>query len=198
MAQKTLNYSALLFAGILLLAILVNALAAPSWKVSNKDLSTQAAYEQIILTPTQVHQKIISNENILVVDLRNPQETAAGTLNGAINIPFESIATSKQISKLKNNKEKILVATSENQAVFAWMFLRSKGVENIFVMGGDFASYSAAFSGQSPDASARFFKDEKARFDFLRLMKVNKAKSAPEKTELPKEKVEVSTVQGGC
>ena len=106
MAQKTLNYSALLFAGILLLAILVNTLTAPSWKVSNKDLSTQAAYEQIILTPTQVHQKIISNENILVVDLRNPQEIAAGTLNGAINIPFESIATSKQISKLKNNKEK--------------------------------------------------------------------------------------------
>jgi rhodanese-related sulfurtransferase len=198
MAQKTLNYSSLLFAGILLLAILVNVLAAPSWKLSNKELSAHAAYEQLTLTPSQVHQKIINNDNILVVDLRSAQEPTAGTLNGAINMPFESIATSKLISKLKNNKEKILVAASENQAAFAWMFLRSKGVENISVMGGDFASYTAAFSGQTTEASARFFKDEKARFDFLRLMKVNKAQSAPEKLEVPKEKVEVSAVQGGC
>lgn len=199
MDNKTLNYSAILFAGIVLLAILINYLFAPSWKKSNKQLAEMALYDEIVLSSGDFSRIISSNPEVVVVDLSSDSTKIPGLTIQSIHIPVKNLYEKKNIRHLRKAPLKILLAENESTALNAWMMLTSLGVENMKVMGGGKQNLIRSMNQGELDASILFFKDEKARFNYPALMKVSSGQSPQEGAEgQEKEKTELVKVQGGC
>jgi rhodanese-related sulfurtransferase len=85
-----------------------------------KNLFTQGKNESL--------EKII-NDNAFLVDVRTPQEFAAGSVRGAINIPLDQVQS--QLEKFKNKKHIIVFCRSGNRSNQALSILQQNGFNNV-------------------------------------------------------------------
>lgn len=71
----------------------------------------------------------ILQNNPFLVDVRTPQEFAAGTVPGAINIPLDEVE--KRVSEFQGKKEIVVFCRTGNRSGQAKRILEAKGIENI-------------------------------------------------------------------
>lgn len=93
--------------------------------------------------PEELYQALESGA--VVVDVRTPQEFAAGHVPGAINLPVEAIASwADQVPK---DKPVYLYCRSGNRSRQAAEYLKNKGYTNLYnVEGGVLAIERAGYS----------------------------------------------------
>ncbi len=82
---------------------------------------------------TAINLKELVDDGALLVDVRQPEEFAAGTANGAINIPLGVLPA--QLSRFEGKKHIIVFCRSGNRSETARLILESKGIGNV-VNGG--------------------------------------------------------------
>lgn len=93
-----------------------------------------ATYRQI--TMSEAVEMMASEDNYIILDVRRPDEFAAGHIPNAINIPNESIGTN-EINELPDKNQLILVyCRSGNRSKQASEKLVRLGYTNIVEFGG--------------------------------------------------------------
>lgn len=85
-------------------------------------------------TTEEVKKRLDNNEDIEIIDVREPQEWAAGRIPQAKHIPLGEIP--QRIQELDPKKETILVCRSGNRSGMAAEFLSQQGYNVINMRGG--------------------------------------------------------------
>ncbi|RLP97372.1 rhodanese-like domain-containing protein [Geobacillus stearothermophilus] len=86
------------------------------------------------ITPKEVEERLRAGESLHIIDVREPEEVAAGKIPGAVNIPLGLIEF--RMHELDKNEEYILVCRSGGRSGRATEFLDSRGYRVINMTGG--------------------------------------------------------------
>ncbi len=86
------------------------------------------------ITPKEVEERLRAGESLHIIDVREPEEVAAGKIPGAVNIPLGLIEF--RMHELDKNEEYILVCRSGGRSGRAAEFLDSRGYHVVNMTGG--------------------------------------------------------------
>lgn len=86
--------------------------------------------------------QLINSRNPQVVDLRNAEDFAKGSLPNARNIPAAKVA--ERVGELKKDKPVLLVCATGTSAGRTAALLRAQGYSDVFVLGGGLAAWREA------------------------------------------------------
>ncbi|ASS99197.1 rhodanese [Geobacillus thermocatenulatus] len=86
------------------------------------------------ITPKEVEERLRAGESLHIIDVREPEEVAAGKIPGAVNIPLGLIEF--RMHELDKNEEYILVCRSGGRSGRAAEFLDSRGYRVLNMTGG--------------------------------------------------------------
>lgn len=112
----------------LLLLALLSGCAQADWKeVTGQDLVQRQA----------------AGEKVLVIDVRSPDEFAAGHVPGAINVPVDSITGNEAILKDWKQKPVVLYCKSGRRAAMAASTLEKQGFIRLEHLTGDIGGWQA-------------------------------------------------------
>jgi rhodanese-related sulfurtransferase len=86
--------------------------------------------------------QLINSRNPQVIDLRNADEFAKGSLPNARNIPAGKVA--ERVGDLKKDKPVLLVCATGTSAGRSAALLRGQGFSDVYVLGGGLAAWREA------------------------------------------------------
>lgn len=78
--------------------------------------------------------KMMKNEDVVIIDVREDFEYEGGHLENSINIPLDDLE--KKINEIDKDKKIIVYCLSGNRAQIALEILAEKGYNNIYTFGG--------------------------------------------------------------
>ena len=93
------------------------------------------------VTPEEL-AALLDSEQIVVVDVREEQEYAAGHIPGAVLIPLGSLT--KRLSEVPTDTPVVLVCRSDNRSGEAYRLLTDRGFDNVSNMVGGMIAWQAA------------------------------------------------------
>lgn len=96
------------------------------------------------LTVDQVADMIKTDKEIVVLDIRTPQEYASGHIPKAINIDYYSPNFKGELSKLDKNKKYILYCRSGRRSASALEIAKGLGLNNSYNMLGGMLKWKGA------------------------------------------------------
>lgn len=102
----------------------------------------------------------------LFVDLRNPRQYDNGHIDGAVNLPMETVLDPAARKLLRSAPHIVLYDEGSAAANQVWMLLRQTGLENLYVLEGGLAYWQQQVMNPDIFKSAAIAADEKAKFDF--------------------------------
>ncbi len=88
------------------------------------------------VTPSDVDRRLENNDEIVIVDVREPGEYQLEHIPGAVNMPWNSGILQARSAELPTNRDVIVVCRSGNRSVSAGLFLDSRGFAPVFNMLG--------------------------------------------------------------
>jgi len=111
------------------------------WQTAGKPVSTGAAATKIVYVPMAKpgtisvadFEKVAMHtpDNMILVDVRNPDEAAAGTINNSLNIPADLIG--QRMSEIPAGKEPVLFCPSGIRAEMAHNMLKESGMASVYL-----------------------------------------------------------------
>lgn len=88
------------------------------------------------IATTAVYKKIEAGEKIFILDVREPEEFAAGHIQGSINIPLRTVA--KNLRRIPNDGTLIVVVCKKGvRAGYVTACLKLLGYTNVRDMSGE-------------------------------------------------------------
>jgi rhodanese-related sulfurtransferase len=127
---------------------------APAEEISTAIIADEARYIAVknfannppekwaTITNVEVQEKIINDEEFILLDVRRPEEYAGGYIEPAINIPLEEIAN--RMGELDPNAEIIVYCKSGGRGLNATIALLMNGFTNVRNMSGGILGWEAA------------------------------------------------------
>lgn len=98
----------------------------------------------------EVKERIDAGEPVVLLDVRNPAETAEGIIDGAVLIPLPEL--SARWEELKDANEIVCYCRSGVRSLQAARFLRDKGLFNATSMSGGVGAWAGAGGALVPPA----------------------------------------------
>lgn len=88
------------------------------------------------ITMEQFKEKLKNDKELIVLDVRTPEEVAAGKIENSINIPVQVLE--QRINELKpyKSKEIIVICRTQNRSAVAVDILKQSGYNAKNVLGG--------------------------------------------------------------
>jgi rhodanese-related sulfurtransferase len=102
------------------------------------------AAEPVVAPVTQqalVERQQQGEADLVVVDVRSPEEFAAGHVPGAINIPHDRIG--ERLAEVPRDKDVVLYCQSGRRAGIAAQVLAEQGYTRLLHLEGDIAAWKA-------------------------------------------------------
>ena len=100
-----------------------------------------AAAEHV--SPTEA-QKLIGEKEVRVLDVRTPEEFAAGHIAGAVNIDFLARDFEQKIAALDKTPRYVVHCASGNRSGKALPLLQKHGFERLYHLDGGFIAWEKA------------------------------------------------------
>jgi rhodanese-related sulfurtransferase len=95
------------------------------------------------VTPQQVHELQAQDDpSLFVLDVRSPEEFAAGHVPGAVNIPQDQVAS--RLAEIPKDKEVVLYCRSGRRSGLAAETLEANGYKNLRQLQGDMPGWEKA------------------------------------------------------
>lgn len=135
----------LLVLSSLLVGCATPAPAAP--KVTPQATVAQSTTLPANLTPKMV-EELRANDEIVIIDVREPEEFAVGRIPGATLIPLGELAS--RTDEVPTDKPVVMVCRSGNRSAQAVQILQKAGFTNIHNMTGGMNAWTA--EGYVPEA----------------------------------------------
>ena len=114
---------------------------------SNTSKQTESAEETTSvteLTPEAGQEALESTDNLLILDVRRPDEFAAGHIEGAININFESDDFAAQLGDLDLTQPTFLYCRSGNRSSQALAVMKDMGFAKVLHLSDGILGWEAA------------------------------------------------------
>jgi phage shock protein E len=89
-------------------------------------------------------QKLIGEKGVRVLDVRTPEEFAAGHIGGAVNIDFRAPDFEQKIAALEKTPHYVVHCASGNRSSKALPLLQKHGFEHIYHLDGGFIAWEKA------------------------------------------------------
>jgi len=205
--REILILSLLLFSSII--AIFLPDTQAFKYVVDESKLLQEISKEGRYISTDEVAKMIMENDpSLLLIDVRKADEYKKYTLNGAINIPFDSILNDKYIDYLDQNVyTTVIFSNGSSLADQAWLILKSYNYEGNKVMKGGLNEwYKTILNPQKPkdenltqELQRQYLFRKSAQIFFTGALPTNKVSNTqikkPTKPIVKRKKEEVS---GGC
>lgn len=132
---------ALVKAGYPSTRVLTGGIAA--WTGAKYDLAMGGMADKVVFVPKpkpgacstdelkefQRLAKMPIPENMVILDVRNPEECGAGMVKGAINIPVDQLAS--RVGELPKDKRILLHCSTGTRAEMGFALLKTKGFTNV-------------------------------------------------------------------
>lgn len=125
---------------ILLFGLALMALLA----CSPASQAQQSAKSPFLVTTLEGRALIESNQSdqsMIVLDVRTPEEFAAGHLPGAINISIADPAFGEKIGALDKQKPTFIYCRTQNRSAHAAQMMKQAGFTDLRVMNGGFSEW---------------------------------------------------------
>ena len=88
------------------------------------------------ITMEQFIEKLKTDKDLIVLDVRTPEEVTSGKIENAINIPVQVLEQRvKELEKYKD-KEIFVICRTQNRSAAAVSILNDKGYKAKYVLGG--------------------------------------------------------------
>ncbi|WP_158737773.1 sulfurtransferase TusA family protein [Alteribacillus sp. YIM 98480] len=97
-------------------------------KASEEETKEETKYEDVI-DLTELHSKIENNEEITILDVREPAEYAFGHIPGAVNIPLNELEES--INEMDKEKDVHVICRTGSRSDLASQKLAEKGFQKV-------------------------------------------------------------------
>ena len=100
-------------------------------------------YERLIsrnvpnISSAEAYKRLQANANVVIVDVRQPMETASGTIPGAVMIPLTEFG--RRMSELPRDRPILTICRSSHRSPIAARQLKSAGYDATNVSGGTIA-----------------------------------------------------------
>ncbi|MEK4254802.1 rhodanese-like domain-containing protein [Ureibacillus sp. FSL K6-2830] len=133
--MKRKNKLTILF-GLIVVTFIV--IATSLYVSSNKDSET--IFELQTVDTKTLTKMIDSKENMVIVDLREPELFATSRVPGAINIPFDEIQS--RYTELPKDKDVIFVCHTGRMGTESGNLLLENGYKNVFNLEGGIAEWT--------------------------------------------------------
>jgi rhodanese-related sulfurtransferase len=199
----------LVLIALLIAAISICRTSEPIYKQTVQEaLADLAKGEGVILPQDAVNlSQGKGDANYVFIDIRTPYDYVKGHIEGAVNLPSNSILTTEAqevFEKLNDAKTTtILYGNSQNQANTPWLLLKQLGFDNVRILAGGYSSFYA-FMGKDSLAMANFKAAEMPLLDFKAATLVDSTQLVKSQAK-PKKEVKVTPVvkkqeaaEGGC
>jgi len=89
-------------------------------------------------------EKLMSKEGITLVDVRTPEEIAAGNIEGSMGIDYKADNFKEEIGKLDRDGEYLLYCRSGNRSGKAMKLMKKMGFTKMYNMEGGYLAWSEA------------------------------------------------------
>ena len=142
------------------LLLVLGALLAisPAGQVKSHELAPQEIVASILsnsdqVSPDNLADWLIKNRpDLLIVDIRSPEEYQQYHIPGAINIPLSRIFDAESIEMLDDGDRTIvLYSNGERHAAQAWVMLHQYGIHSYVLLGGLNYWAKAILNPEKPD-----------------------------------------------
>jgi rhodanese-related sulfurtransferase len=110
--------------------ILVMYACSPSEKKENDAADNQT----VVLDPLEFKSILEKTPEAVLIDVRTPEETADGVIEGAVNIDFQSANFTEQISALDKEKPTFVYCLSGKRSGDAVKQMESTGFKHIYTL----------------------------------------------------------------
>lgn len=203
MSNKTLNNGAFLFFAILMAGLAANFFFTKNYALSNSQVISQFDGQDYFMTYDQLHGALTTGKtaDFFFVDLRSEEAFAQSQIPGAVNVPFGKLLERKNLKRIHPEKNQVLVLYGDDEATAqkARLLLLSRGMKEILIIGGTFED-ARMHAMEHFDPAFAYFRDEKARFDYLRFMQGGAASGPAEKpaAAIPQANQQPVAAAGGC
>lgn len=94
------------------------------------------SYSQTTINSEELMQKITTNEDIYLLDVREPAELLESKIDGAVNIPLAQIFQPNGMDDIPTDKPVVIICGSGNRATIATYALAQEGVDFQVLEGG--------------------------------------------------------------
>lgn len=109
-------------------------------------LLSMMACAQKNISPQEFHEMITKDPNLQVVDVRTPQEFAAGHIKGARNVDFRSPDFEKNIVKAVKKRKTVLVyCRSGKRSLNAMNLMVKNGFKDVYNMEGGILAWEKEY-----------------------------------------------------
>lgn len=115
---------------------------------SNNDEETEKTTQQgssdsIELVDAQTFQNEIEKEDVVVLDVRTPEEFANGRIAGSQNIDFYAPSFEQQINMLDRDKKYKIYCNSGNRSASTISLMKELGFTNVTELAGGIQAWNA-------------------------------------------------------
>ena len=214
MVFKHPNRSFVAFVFIFILVIVIGLLTInrPDLKFS---MSMEEAIEQVILNEDEMYPEdlvgIIEMEEpgYVLIDLRNPYEFMKSHINGAVNIPSNSILDKANLKMFKQHLADsvtvVVYGQTQLEANGPWMILKQMGFQNIKVLMGGYHYFTTGPLDFYDMPEVPEYLVEEPAYDFFGVMETLGSRSFEEEESgeqpqvvIPTRKKKENVIEGGC
>ncbi|KAF6242681.1 hypothetical protein C6988_05670 [Nitrosopumilus sp. b1] len=102
-----------------------------SWGEELKTTSTPKKIDA-----SQLYSKIQQNEDIYLLDVREPSELEVTKISSSVNIPLADVFSTNQIEQIPDDKPVVVICASGNRATIATYALALEGIDFQVLEGG--------------------------------------------------------------
>ncbi len=162
-----------LFLGLLLIGLAFGLVLLPKYDknrgVEPEDYLKMISSSERYMTTDELAERIIAQDpSIIVVDTRTPGEFKKFALDGAINIPLDSLLTKDAVGYLNQDVYEVVLYSNDNYTSDqAWLLSKRMGFKNLHVLkGGVNKWFSTIINPKEPSETM-----SKADFELYNLRK---------------------------
>ena len=101
---------------------------------------TKTKYKAV---PVEKADKIIGKKNMVVLDVRTPEEVAEGAIPGSINYNFNGPDFQQQLASLDKNKPYIVYCRSGKRSGKTIEMMKAMGFKKLYELNAGFPAYDA-------------------------------------------------------
>lgn len=97
------------------------------------------AYGRVSLNQAK---QLVSNQDLVIIDVRTPDEWSQGVIPGALKIDYLAGDVEKQLSSLDKNKEYLVYCRSGNRSQKSMALLNQAGFDKVYELKGGYKAWS--------------------------------------------------------
>jgi len=105
--------------------------------------ATVEAQNKIQVNSKEVKELLKKNKDLIIIDVRTPNEFNAGHLKGALNIDVNQYDATSKIDKLNRNARYIVYCRTSNRSGMAVQYMMQKGFKTVYQMMDGFPGWAA-------------------------------------------------------